>query len=571
MNPTVNPRRFAPAEPARTCLGRRSAIIGLCLILVAGCRFNDSDSDGWTVGGTVSGLALSESVVLQNNGADDLTVSGDGPFSFSTPASQGSSYIVTVMNQPEGQTCSVSSGAGTVSGADITDVAVDCVTHSYTVTPGGDGHESISPLSAQTIDHGSAATFTVIADTGYTVSTGVGGTCPAGSWAGNQYTTGAITSACTVSFSATFNTATLSASLSNLALSVSGLTLDGDPSGKARIITITNTGAFAASGLTVDFPTFPAGTSASSNCSAVLNAGSSCAITITPGASETSDCSAGIAATPGVIDVSADNGNSVSTGVVVLTYGCIYQEGYVFSMDDSTPATSSIGGTVAALEDQADSLVWGSNGVNAGSVSYDIVPGIGNTSTASSGTPTFQDASAYFQATYTGPFGLSASDFSQCDGITDGRCNTANIVAFYDYYQTNYGLGAAPYTPVVAATPKADYAAGVCDDYDSGTYQDWYLPAACQLTYDDPNIRPDIAGCGLQSSPLMQNVQQNLFLRSVGNITTGERFWSSTEYIYFNPEIYAWNALMWPSSFPAGGGDKSDLAQVRCVRDLTEP
>lgn len=548
-------------------------IIGVCLIVVAGCRFFDgSDSYGPTVGGTVSGLALSESVVLQNNGADDLAVSSNGPFSFSTPVVQGSSYDVTVLTQPASQTCTVSSGTGTVGrigGAAVTDIAVSCVTRSYTVTPGGDGHESISPDSAQTVDHGSAVTFTVTADADYTVAAGVGGTCPAGSWAGDQYTTGAVTSSCTVSFSATLNIATLSASLSKLALSVSGLTLDGNPSGNARAIIITNTGTAAATGLAVSFPAFPAGTSGSSTCGAVLNPGNSCSITITPGATETSDCSTGIAPAAGVVDVSADNGNAVSTSVVVLNYGCIYQEGYVFSMDDSTPSTSSIGGTVAALEDQAGALTWGSNG--AGSVSYDIVPGIGNTSTAGSGTPTFQDASAYFQAVYTGAFGPSPADFNSCDGITDGRCNTANIVTFYSYYQTNYGAGAAPYTPAVAATPKADYAAGVCDDYDSGNYQDWYLPAVCQLTYDDPNIRPDVAGCGLQSSPLMQNIQQNLFLRGVGNIATGEHFWSSTEFMYFNPETYAWNALMWPASFPAGGGDKSDLSQVRCVRTLTDP
>lgn len=546
-------------------------IIGVCLILVAGCHFFDgSDSDGQAVGGTVSGLALSGSVVLQNNGADDLTVSSDGPFNFSSPVAQGSSYDVTVLTQPANQTCTVSSGTGTVDRAAVTDIVVNCVTHSYTVTPGGDGHESISPDSAQTIDHGSAATFTVTADADYTVSTGVGGTCPAGSWSGDQYTTGAITSACTVSFSATFNTTVLSASLSNLALSVSGLTLDGNPSGNSRTVIITNTGAFAATGLAVGYSGLPAGTSGSSTCGAILNPGSSCSITITPGATETSDCSTGIVATPGVIDVSADNGNFVSTSVVVLNYGCIYQEGYVFSMDDSTPSTSSIGGTVAALENQADALPWGSNGLDASSVSYDVIPGIGNTSTASSGTPTFQDASTYFQTIYTGTLGLSANDFSQCDGMTDGRCNTANIVTFYNYYQTNYGVGAAPYTPTVAPTLKSDYAAGVCDDYDSGNYQDWYLPAVCELIYDDPNIRPQVAGCGLQNSPLMQNIEQNLFLRGVGNITAGSHFWSSTEFMYFNPETYAWNALMWFAPFP-GGGDKSDLTQVRCVHTLTEP
>jgi hypothetical protein len=121
---------------------------------------------------------------------------------------------------------------------------------------------------------------------------------------------------------------------------------------------------------------------------------------------------------------------------------------------------------------------------------------------------------------------------------------------------------------VAAPTLKSHYPAGICDDYDSGDYQDWYLPAVCQLTFDDPIIRPDVAGCGEQNSPLMQNIVQNLFFNGVGNIEIGSHFWSSTEFMYFNSETYAWNALMWPSPFP-GGGDKSDLTKVRCVRSLS--
>ena len=65
----------------------------------------------------------------------------------------------------------------------------------------------------------------------------------------------------------------------------------------------------------------------------------------------------------------------------------------------------------------------------------------------------------------------------------------------------------------------------------------------------------------------MQNIVQNLFLNGVGQFTVGANFWSSAEFMYNNPEIYAWNVLIWVPSFP-GGGDKNDLAKVRCVRAL---
>lgn len=73
------------------------------------------------------------------------------------------------------------------------------------VTTSGDGHETITPPS-RTVTSGSTASFTVTPDTGYTLNNTHGGTCPAGSFSGNTYTTGAITNNCNVTFSATINT-----------------------------------------------------------------------------------------------------------------------------------------------------------------------------------------------------------------------------------------------------------------------------------------------------------------------------------------------------------------------------
>ena len=86
----------------------------------------------YTVGGTVSGLAGS-GLVLRNNGADGLAITTNGPFSFATPLTSGSTYAVTVFSQPSGQTCSISAGSGTVGNANVTTVAVSCVTNRYTV------------------------------------------------------------------------------------------------------------------------------------------------------------------------------------------------------------------------------------------------------------------------------------------------------------------------------------------------------------------------------------------------------------------------------------------------------
>jgi hypothetical protein len=81
-----------------------------------------------TVGGSVSGLAASQSVVLQNNGSDNLTVNSNGSFTFSTPVVQGATYNVTILTQPSTQTCTVTNGSGTAGASNITNVQVTCAT-----------------------------------------------------------------------------------------------------------------------------------------------------------------------------------------------------------------------------------------------------------------------------------------------------------------------------------------------------------------------------------------------------------------------------------------------------------
>lgn len=82
--------------------------------------------NAYTVGGSVSGLISGGSVVLQNNGSGDLTLTSNGTFAFATPLGSGAAYAVTVKTQPAGQVCAVANGRGTVSGQAVRDVAVSC-------------------------------------------------------------------------------------------------------------------------------------------------------------------------------------------------------------------------------------------------------------------------------------------------------------------------------------------------------------------------------------------------------------------------------------------------------------
>lgn len=97
-----------------------------------------------TVGGTVSGLGAGQSVVLRNNGGDDLTVNANGAFTFPMWIVHNTAYAVTVAGQPTGQTCSVTNGSGLANDAAIiptpygvTSVAVMCVSHVPTMSEWG--------------------------------------------------------------------------------------------------------------------------------------------------------------------------------------------------------------------------------------------------------------------------------------------------------------------------------------------------------------------------------------------------------------------------------------------------
>lgn len=83
------------------------------------------DSASHAVGGTVTGLAAGDSIVLENNAAGDITVSANGVFTFgSLPA--GSAYAVTVKTAPTtNKYCGVHDSAGTVGSADVA-ITVTC-------------------------------------------------------------------------------------------------------------------------------------------------------------------------------------------------------------------------------------------------------------------------------------------------------------------------------------------------------------------------------------------------------------------------------------------------------------
>jgi hypothetical protein len=85
-------------------------------------------ASAYTVGGTLTGLPSGGTVTLQDNGSDNLTLSTNGTFTFPMALPDGHAYSVTVSgtNVPPPTTCTLTNGSGTISGANVTNVAVKC-------------------------------------------------------------------------------------------------------------------------------------------------------------------------------------------------------------------------------------------------------------------------------------------------------------------------------------------------------------------------------------------------------------------------------------------------------------
>lgn len=319
------------------------------------------------------------------------------------------------------------------------------------------------------------------------------------------------------------NTITVSSIIMPLSVSVATLALR--TSGVARNMTITNNGIYAATHVTYNpSPALPSGTTISpASCGTIPPAGS-CTLTITPGVTPSAEAG-NTSPTPITLTIVGDNTNTLTPTISVLTYGSVYQSGYVYAIDDTTPTNASIGGKVAALTDQANlypfGVVWSSNGT-VGQVDNFNIPGIYENSTAG---------------------------VNSCNGNTDGACDSTQIL--------NHYLSTDSY-------PVSFYPAGTCS-VTIGDYSDWYLPAMCEMGYDSLSVG---SGCGSAISPTLQNMQSNLV--DNGNIgSLSGSYWSSTEYSA-SPTNDAWTQFFATSGLSSQGITiKSNPYAVRCSRALT--
>ncbi|TGK79139.1 DUF1554 domain-containing protein [Leptospira noumeaensis] len=80
----------------------------------------------YSISGSIAGLA-SSGLKLSLNGSNSLTIDINSiKFSFTNVLTTGSSYAVTITNQPTGLFCTITNGAGLIRDSDITSIMITC-------------------------------------------------------------------------------------------------------------------------------------------------------------------------------------------------------------------------------------------------------------------------------------------------------------------------------------------------------------------------------------------------------------------------------------------------------------
>jgi len=75
-----------------------ATIAVIAALALAACGGGSGSSVSYSLGGSVTGLGAGQSVELQDNGANDLSISANGAFTFSTSVAGG--IVATIVGSP---------------------------------------------------------------------------------------------------------------------------------------------------------------------------------------------------------------------------------------------------------------------------------------------------------------------------------------------------------------------------------------------------------------------------------------------------------------------------------------
>jgi hypothetical protein len=505
-------------------------------------------ANAFTAGGTISGLI--GTVVLQNNGADSLSISTDGVFTFPIPVTQGKPYAVTVLTQPADQTCSVGKGSGPMGAAKVTNVAVVCSTHTFTI--GGTVSGLIGSLVLE--DNGGDA-LTMSSNGTFTFATPVA----QGSTYHVTVQTQPSTQTCTV---ANGTDPLGAANVSNVTVicAVNAYTVGGTVSGLTGTVTLLDNGGDTLPVSGNGSFTFPTPVAEGSSYNVTVQTQpviQTCMVTngVDPmGVSDVTNVTVICATNNTTLTVAATGQIPVNNGYgnLTVTNTGSYAATNVYAI--LPPGWTAVGQDASNC-----TMIPPNQFCNLGFIStvpYVAQGGIVITGDNISSPPTTAlaftiqgflvfsvDSSSSASVIDTADLGTqvwgNTGMRTGAQSLTDGVSNTITIIG----------------TPGIGASAAVDCYGSTSGGAAAGT---WYLPAICQM---------GPAGQGAACPTGLANIDTNLVQLGFGGLSPYS--WSSTEYST-NPQDVAWFEF-----FQTGGGSvqsgvfKQDIVAFRCVRSIT--
>lgn len=296
-------------------------------------------------------------------------------------------------------------------------------------------------------------------------------------------------------------------------------------------ITVTNFGSTTATNVQASLSQLPAGVT-SSSCASVPSKGS-CLITLTAAIGTK-------AFAPTAFDVIDSSNNVISRAALVssITPNNGVDFYFVYAVD-------GVNAYVIDSTDVSPSIVWSTN--SSGGSSLTPIWGIAENSTSLAPYPNGTSGATKYLTQ------------SNCFGATDGLCNSANILVYYN--------------SIIAGSPidLNSYATGLCYQSQAGgaNQGDWYLPSICDLhggIYLNRETN-SFSSC----SPMLTSAFSLHGLGALGGVLQELMFsslWSSTE-TSITPYLSVWRH----NFFPSGGGTLEGIRKdfdnsARCVRTL---
>ena len=79
----------------------------------------------FTIGGTVNGMTGTD-IIIQNNGGENLTVSGNESFTFPNTLFNGETFNITILQHSTAQTCFVENESGIIANEIVSNISIVC-------------------------------------------------------------------------------------------------------------------------------------------------------------------------------------------------------------------------------------------------------------------------------------------------------------------------------------------------------------------------------------------------------------------------------------------------------------